>query len=127
MLKHLAENSAVDFVGKYSKNQQNVKLWPEMRKELVEVFKSKTRDEWTEIFTGVDACVTPVLSSAEAAKVRPESFQTSPRLMPKPVPDSLTKMVDVDAVPGKNSKAVLLEYGFSEEEIEQFIQTKAVM
>ena len=29
-------------------------------------FASKTRDEWAQIFDGSDACVTPVLSYAEA-------------------------------------------------------------
>jgi len=127
MLNALTQNSSTDFTSKYSKNQQNIKLWPEMKKDFTEIYKSKTRDEWTEIFQGLDACVTPVLSSAEAAKVRPDSFQTSPRLMPKPVPESLTEMVDVDAVPGKNSKDVLVDYGFAEEEIQRFFDEKTVM
>jgi len=127
MLSTLTLNSATDFSSKYSENQQNIKLWPEMKKDLTEIFKTKTRDEWTEVFKGVDACVTPVLSSAEAAVVRPDSFQTSPRLMPKPVPEQLGELVDVDAVPGKNSKEVLKEYGFSEKEIAAFFEEKSVM
>ena len=30
------------------------------------IFRTKTRDEWTERFVDVDACVTPVLSPREA-------------------------------------------------------------
>lgn len=40
--------------------------WPEMEARVTEVFLTKTRDEWTEIFRDVDACVTPVLSTPEA-------------------------------------------------------------
>ena len=40
--------------------------WPEMKKLFTETFLSKTRDEWSEIFLGTDACVSPVLTWAEA-------------------------------------------------------------
>ncbi len=39
----------------------------EIRKIFAERFASKTRDEWTQIFAGTDACVTPVLTWSEAA------------------------------------------------------------
>ncbi|HJQ47618.1 MAG TPA: CaiB/BaiF CoA-transferase family protein [Amycolatopsis sp.] len=39
--------------------------WPRLRARFTEVIVSKTRDEWAEIFAGVDACVTPVLSFDE--------------------------------------------------------------
>lgn len=42
--------------------------YDEMREILTERFKSKTRDEWTKIFAGTDACVTPVLTWGEAAE-----------------------------------------------------------
>lgn len=42
--------------------------YPKMRAMFEEAFKTKTRDEWTEIFLGTDACVTPVLTWAEARK-----------------------------------------------------------
>ncbi|MCK0090315.1 CoA transferase [Rhodococcus sp. HNM0563] len=40
--------------------------WPEMKKLFTEKFLSKTRDEWSAIFLGTDACVSPVLTFAEA-------------------------------------------------------------
>jgi alpha-methylacyl-CoA racemase len=42
--------------------------WPSMRARLASIFRSKTRGEWTRIFEGTDACVTPVLSMAEAPR-----------------------------------------------------------
>jgi alpha-methylacyl-CoA racemase len=40
--------------------------WEAIRTTLAAAFKSKTRDEWAAIFELTDACVTPVLTLAEA-------------------------------------------------------------
>jgi alpha-methylacyl-CoA racemase len=40
--------------------------WPALRERFASVFRTKTRDEWTRLLEGTDACVTPVLSMAEA-------------------------------------------------------------
>jgi alpha-methylacyl-CoA racemase len=40
--------------------------WPRMRERFAEVFRRRTREEWTEIFDGTDACVAPVLTLGEA-------------------------------------------------------------
>ena len=37
-----------------------------MKGRLAAIFRTKTRDAWTEQFYGVDACVTPVLDMKEA-------------------------------------------------------------
>jgi alpha-methylacyl-CoA racemase len=47
--------------------QMDRSRWDEIKAELTRVFKNKTRSAWEEIFSGTDACVTPVLSLAEAA------------------------------------------------------------
>jgi alpha-methylacyl-CoA racemase len=40
--------------------------WPAMKERFAAVFRTKTRDEWAEIFDGTDACATPVLTPWEA-------------------------------------------------------------
>ncbi|MDA8269454.1 MAG: CaiB/BaiF CoA-transferase family protein [Actinomycetota bacterium] len=40
--------------------------WPEMKRRLADVFRTRTRDEWVAAFEGTDACVVPVLSPDEA-------------------------------------------------------------
>ncbi|SOE07779.1 CaiB/BaiF CoA-transferase family protein [Streptomyces sp. Ag109_G2-15] len=40
--------------------------WGELRERVAARFKSRTRDEWTALFEGSDACVAPVLSLREA-------------------------------------------------------------
>ena len=41
--------------------------WPQQQARMAEVFASATRDHWTRLFAGRDACVTPVLTLTEAA------------------------------------------------------------
>jgi alpha-methylacyl-CoA racemase len=41
--------------------------WPELRARLEQAFRSRTAAEWTELFEGDDACVSGVISMAEAA------------------------------------------------------------
>ena len=40
--------------------------WPRMEADFEAVFRTRTRDEWGEVYSQTDACVTPVLSMAEA-------------------------------------------------------------
>ncbi|WP_309055898.1 CaiB/BaiF CoA-transferase family protein [Streptomyces sp.] len=40
--------------------------WPELREAVAARFRSRTREEWTAVFDGSDACVAPVLSLREA-------------------------------------------------------------
>ncbi|MER7274872.1 CaiB/BaiF CoA-transferase family protein [Dactylosporangium sp. NPDC000244] len=46
--------------------QDDVRGWPALRARFAAVFATRTRDEWTDLFEGTDACVAPVLSLAEA-------------------------------------------------------------
>ncbi|MDT5400374.1 MAG: alpha-methylacyl-CoA racemase [Mycobacterium sp.] len=48
--------------------QFDVDRYDEMKATFAERFASKTRDEWTEVFAGTDACVTPVLTWTEASQ-----------------------------------------------------------
>jgi alpha-methylacyl-CoA racemase len=41
--------------------------WPKLKDELAVIFKTRTRDEWMDLFADGDTCVTPVLTLAEAA------------------------------------------------------------
>ncbi|MEU6658621.1 CaiB/BaiF CoA-transferase family protein [Streptomyces sp. NPDC046821] len=41
--------------------------WPALRREFATRFARRSRDQWARLFDGTEACVTPVLSAAEAA------------------------------------------------------------
>jgi alpha-methylacyl-CoA racemase len=47
-------------------NGEDKETWPALREALSKGFLSKGRDEWMRVFNGSDACVSPVLSMAEA-------------------------------------------------------------
>ena len=46
--------------------QMDRKAWPELKRKLVDIFKSKSRDEWCKIMEGTDICFAPILTMAEA-------------------------------------------------------------
>jgi alpha-methylacyl-CoA racemase len=46
--------------------QDDRSRWPELARLIAAAFATRTRDEWAEAFYGTDACVTPVLTFAEA-------------------------------------------------------------
>ncbi len=47
--------------------QLEMDRWPVLRAALAGAIVRRTRDEWTAVFEGVDACLTPVIELAEAA------------------------------------------------------------
>ncbi|MGV0790166.1 CaiB/BaiF CoA transferase family protein [Mycolicibacterium sp. XJ1819] len=46
--------------------QTDRSTWPELRARIGATFAAHDRDHWADVFAGSDACVTPVLSFAEA-------------------------------------------------------------
>ena len=67
------------------------KAWPGLKQRLVEVFKSKTRDDWCAIMEGTDICFAPVLTMKEAsqhphAKARGAYVDVSGFAQPAPAP-----------------------------------------
>lgn len=48
--------------------QMDKSAWPALSEKIAAAIKTKTREEWTKVFEGTDACVAPVLSMGEAPK-----------------------------------------------------------
>lgn len=46
--------------------QYDPRTWPALRGRLADTFATRPRDDWAHVFEGTDACVTPVLTFAEA-------------------------------------------------------------
>jgi len=61
LLRDLAGLSDTDFDA-----QMDREAWPVLKQKLVDVFKTKTRDEWCKIMEGTDICFAPVLTMKEA-------------------------------------------------------------
>ena len=105
--------------------QYDEACWPEMRERFAEVFRTRTRDEWSAVLEGSDACYAPVLTLAEAREYPHNRArgvflegQATPELAPTPRM-SLTpgEPGRSPAWPGADTDAVLSEAGFSAEEV----------
>ena len=99
--------------------------WPALKEELIEVFKSKTRDEWCEIMEGTDVCFAPVLSIFEAPehphnKARNSFLELGGIKQPAPSPRFSRTEAEVShpaRAPGEDTESVLLDSGFSADEV----------
>ncbi|MEB3368230.1 CaiB/BaiF CoA transferase family protein [Saccharopolyspora mangrovi] len=97
--------------------------WPELRKTFAEKFKQRTRQEWTEIFDGSDACFAPVLSMAEAEEhphlaARGTLVRRDGTLQPAPAPRfSRTPNPPPGAVatPGAHTEEVLRDWALPQD------------
>ncbi|NXQ97093.1 AMACR racemase, partial [Sagittarius serpentarius] len=110
--------------------------WPEMKKKFVSIFAQKTQAEWCSIFDGTDACVTPVLSFDEVAShqhnkqrssfIKNDQEDISPRPAPllsrTPAAPSLKR----DPFIGEHTEEILLEYGFTRQEIAKLYSDKVI-
>ena len=115
--------------------QQNDRtFWPQITRRFTEVFKTRTRDEWTAVFEGKDACVAPVLELNEVG-THPHNRERgllmsidglslpapSPRLSRTPA--KVARMADPR---GSNTREVLKEFGYSKEKITRLIEEAIV-
>ncbi|MGH3380626.1 MAG: CaiB/BaiF CoA transferase family protein, partial [Actinoallomurus sp.] len=99
--------------------------WPELRARFTEIFKRRTRDEWTAIFDGTDACVAPVLGIGEApahshAAARTGFVDVGGLTQPAPAPRFSRTSAATPAPPvrvGEHTDTTLAELGLSATEI----------
>jgi len=106
-------------------SQDDVKKWPEIKLRFSHVFKTRRRDEWTAIFEGKDACVTPVLELDEVGKHphnRQRKLLVSVDGVPQPAPAprlSRTpgRVAKGGGSRGSNTRDILVELGYTTEEI----------
>jgi len=114
--------------------QMNPAKWPELREELIRVFKTKTRDEWCAIMEGSDVCFAPVLSIVEAHKhphnqARRTFVTIDGVLQAGPAPRFSRTVPEIRHGahrPGQDTRAILSEWGFSKNEVEA-LQGKGII
>jgi alpha-methylacyl-CoA racemase len=99
--------------------------WPVLRERFAAVFGSRSRDDWAEVFAGTDACVSPVLSLAEApvhphATARNAFVEVGGIVQPAPAPRfgrSQNATPAAPARPGADTDTVLSGLGLSGAEV----------
>jgi alpha-methylacyl-CoA racemase len=111
--------------------------WPAMKERFASIFKTKSRDEWTAVFDGTDACVVPVLSAWEAHRhpqnvarstfIPVEGFDGVVQPAPAPrfsrTPSSVSRP---QSTPGADTVSGLAEWGFSEEVVGKLRESGAL-
>jgi len=113
--------------------QHDRSRWPALTTRIAEVFATAGRADWTERFSGTDACVTPVLSLSEAAAdsaLSPRSVfvEQDGLVQPAPAP----RLSDSPAAAGRRSgwgshtDQVLEELGYGGADIERLRADRVV-
>jgi alpha-methylacyl-CoA racemase len=114
--------------------QHDKALWPELKKKLAAILKSKTRDEWCDIMEGTDVCFAPVLTFQEAAKhphnvARNTYIEIEGVSQPAPAPRfSRTSPPTPSAPPkaGQHTEEALSDWGLSGSDIESLRAAEAI-
>ncbi|CAB1452443.1 unnamed protein product [Pleuronectes platessa] len=117
-------------------SQMSFSDWPELRRIFTERFASKSQEDWSGIFDGTDACVTPVLSfdqvSSHPHNQERASFMTdsdgeeSPRPAPVLSRTPAVPCLTSDPGIGEHTVEVLEQYGFTSAEIKQMLAAGVV-
>lgn len=105
--------------------RENSARWPELKAELTDVFKTKTREEWCRLMEGTDVCFAPVLTLEEAPghphnRARQTYMKLDDMVQPSPAPRFSRTAAEVrhGAHPaGADGEAVLKAAGFTVQEI----------
>jgi len=101
--------------------------WPALRKRFAAAFRARTRDEWSRVFDGSDACLAPVLTFREAAE-HPHALARNAHLtigkvtQPAPAPRFSRTPGAVRRPPperGAGGREALRDWGFSPEEVKR--------
>ena len=109
-------------------HQNDRTRWPEQAAELAATFRTRTRAAWEEVFDASDACVTPVLSMAEAMQhpqnrardlYRDAAGIAQPGVAPVIGPGADRPVLEE---PGASTRAVLEELGLDAEDIRSLTQ-----
>ncbi|NNG18485.1 CoA transferase [Naumannella sp. ID2617S] len=121
-------------LGVHPATEQNDRSgWPAMTARFATAFATRTRDAWAEHFADTDACVSPVLSLAEAPQhPHLQARGTFGEVDGHPAPRIAPRFDDApppDPTPeprrGADTRAALTEWGFAALEIDALLATGA--
>jgi len=115
-------------------DQMERSAWPELKERFAAIFRTKTRDEWCEVFVGREVCAAPVLSMPEALEhphneARGTFLPFEGARPPAPGPRfSRTpgELRTVAASPGEHTDEVLAAWGFDAEEVAALRAARAI-
>jgi alpha-methylacyl-CoA racemase len=108
LLEKLGLNGDARFKAQWDRDR-----WGELRAQLMDLFATRTREEWSTLLEGSDACFAPVLSPDEAARhphnvARGTYFESQGHLQTAPAPrfDGRRVQPGPIAAPGEHTEAI---------------------
>ncbi len=115
--------------------QMDKKNWPQFRKKLQNIFSTKTRDEWLEIFSDSESCFSPVLSLDDATRhphavERKSYIDVAGITQPAPAPRFSRTPSNIQSPPadlGEHTVDCLSEWGIDRAIIDELLKTKIIM
>ena len=114
--------------------QMDRSRWPEFKDRLAEVFMTRTRDEWAELFESAEACTTAVYGLADAPShphnvARGTFVELEGVVQPAPAPRFSRTAPEIRMPapdPGANTDEALAAWGVAEAEIAELRESGAV-
>jgi len=113
--------------------QMDKRCWPAAKAKLVALFKTRTRDQWSEQFEGTDVCFGPVLNLGEAAEhphnqARSNFVEIDGYVQPAPAPKFSQTMVSAGRVGefGADTESILGELGYTADKMDQMRRNGAI-
>lgn len=106
--------------------QMDRSRWPELKRRLADVIRTRSRDQWCELMEGTDVCFAPVLDLDEAPRhphnrARETFVDLRGVTQPAPAPRFSRTPGRIAGPPprvGEHSAEVLVDWGFSSAEVE---------
>jgi alpha-methylacyl-CoA racemase len=114
--------------------QMDASMWPALKERMAALFRTRTRDEWTDFFAGHDVCFAPVLTMNEA-RAHPHNVARStfveiegaPQPAPAPRFSRTPGAVErAPVVPGADTHDALTDWGLDADEIAALTATGAI-
>ena len=113
--------------------QMDPSAWRGLKERCAAIFITRTRDEWCALFEGIDACVAPVLSLAEAPgyphnAARGTFVQAGGVMQPAPAPRMAGTPARAPkmASPAPDTDAILAQAGYDAEKIKALRAARVV-
>ena len=115
----------LDLGGPVWSRQWDRSAWPEQKRQLEQVFITRTRDEWTQLLGSRDICFAPVMDIDEVlehphTRERGVFVERDGHLQPAPAPRFARTPGRIQASPprpGEHNDDVLARWGFDSDEI----------
>ena len=114
-----------EITGPEFQEQLDQTAWPSKREKLIQIFKTKTRQQWCDIMEGTDVCFAPVLDLEEAPNhphnIARETFvELDGVIQPAPAPRFSRTQGEIQgpaAMAGEHTREVLSAWNFTDQEI----------